>query len=136
MDFPELGPPGQKPIVNSIFDFSDQALAGLRLYLEQNPPAIPITSILGAYNALPVTGETLRPTGRSTRANRVQDGNQDGPSERTRIAFTTEVRCWAPCLHVLANSLLVWRRGDLRGEPADNHRGHHRQTFDTFGSSR
>ena len=45
--FPELTPPGGKPVINSIFDFSDAALGQLRLWLEQNPPAVPITSILG-----------------------------------------------------------------------------------------
>lgn len=37
----------QKPVVNSIFDFSADALGQLRTWLEQNPPAIPVTQILG-----------------------------------------------------------------------------------------
>lgn len=45
--FAVLGPPGVKPVVNSIFDFSAEALAELRLWLEQNPPAIGISNILG-----------------------------------------------------------------------------------------
>ena len=45
--FAQFTPPGKLPKVNSIFDFSDQALAGLRLWLEQNPPAIAVTSIIG-----------------------------------------------------------------------------------------
>src|SRR5207302_674676 len=36
-----------KPRITSIFDFSAEALGQLRLWLEQNPPAVPITSVLG-----------------------------------------------------------------------------------------
>jgi hypothetical protein len=39
--------PGNLPRVTSIFDFSADALAQLRLWLEQNPPVVPITSIIG-----------------------------------------------------------------------------------------
>jgi hypothetical protein len=45
--FADFKAPGQKPLVNSIFDFSNEALGELRLWLEQNPPATPVTSILG-----------------------------------------------------------------------------------------
>lgn len=37
----------KKPPVMSIFDFSADALGELRTWLEQNPPAIPVTQILG-----------------------------------------------------------------------------------------
>jgi hypothetical protein len=45
--FSEFTQPGKKPVVNSIFDFSAEALGEIRLWLEQNPPAVPITSVLG-----------------------------------------------------------------------------------------
>lgn len=37
----------QIPVVRSIFDFSTEALGQLRTWLEQNPPSIPVTQILG-----------------------------------------------------------------------------------------
>ncbi len=66
-DFPVVAPPGQKPIITSIFDFSTDALGQLRLYFEQNPPAIPITSILGftqftASSSTVVTSESTTST--------------------------------------------------------------------------
>lgn len=45
--FTTITSPGGLPKVNSIFDFSADALAQLRLWLEQNPPAIGISNILG-----------------------------------------------------------------------------------------
>lgn len=45
--FAEFEQPGATPKITSIFDFTAEALGQLRLWLEQNPPAIPITSILG-----------------------------------------------------------------------------------------
>jgi len=38
---------GNDPFVQSIFDFSDGALQGLRNYLEQNPPATLLENVLG-----------------------------------------------------------------------------------------
>lgn len=38
---------GQIPVVRSIFDFSAEALGELKTWLEQNPPSLAITSILG-----------------------------------------------------------------------------------------
>lgn len=45
--FAVISPPGKIPVVNSIFDFSADALAEVRLWLEQNPPAIGISNVLG-----------------------------------------------------------------------------------------
>ena len=36
-----------KPLVKNIFDFSAEALGQIRTWLEQNPPAIPVTQIIG-----------------------------------------------------------------------------------------
>lgn len=38
---------GGAPFVTSIFDFSDEALQGIRNYLEINPPALPLANVLG-----------------------------------------------------------------------------------------
>lgn len=46
-DFATLTPPGQLPKIDSIFDVSANFLAQLRLWLEQNPPAIGIKNIIG-----------------------------------------------------------------------------------------
>lgn len=46
-DFAEFGAPGNRPILDDIFQVSDKFLGGLRLWLEMNPPATPIASILG-----------------------------------------------------------------------------------------
>lgn len=35
------------PVVRSIFDFSAEALGELKTWLEQNPPAIPVTQVIG-----------------------------------------------------------------------------------------
>lgn len=50
--------PGGTPKITSIFDFSSDALAQLRLWLEQNPPVVPITSIVGfsQFTAQAATG--------------------------------------------------------------------------------
>jgi hypothetical protein len=37
----------QGPVVRNIFDFSTEALGELRTWLEQNPPAVTISSIIG-----------------------------------------------------------------------------------------
>lgn len=36
-----------KPVVMSIFDFSAEALGELKTWLEQNPPFVPVTQIIG-----------------------------------------------------------------------------------------
>jgi hypothetical protein len=46
-DFPKLKPVGIEPQIRTIFDFTAEALGQLRLWLEMNPPAIPIKQILG-----------------------------------------------------------------------------------------
>jgi hypothetical protein len=46
-DFPSLTPAGPVPKIRSIFDFTDEALQQLRLWLEMHPPAVPINSVLG-----------------------------------------------------------------------------------------
>jgi hypothetical protein len=79
MDFPELKAPGQRPVVNSIFDFSDQALSGLRLYLEQNPPAIPITSILG-FSGFTVKAAAVSASFTATLGTWEADGTHPGPT--------------------------------------------------------
>lgn len=38
---------GAMPVVNSIFDFSAEALGQLRTWLEQNPPSVSIENIIG-----------------------------------------------------------------------------------------
>lgn len=38
---------GATPVVNSIFDFSAEALGELRTWLEQNPPSVSIENIIG-----------------------------------------------------------------------------------------
>jgi hypothetical protein len=46
--FTEVTVPGQKPVVTSLMkDFTAEALEQLRFWLEINPPAIPITQIVG-----------------------------------------------------------------------------------------
>ena len=52
-DFPTLSPPGSKPIISSIFDFTSEALGQLRLWFEQNPPALSISQIVGNTNIIP-----------------------------------------------------------------------------------
>ena len=69
--FPKIGPAGPLPKVNSIFDFSADALAQLRLWLEQNPPAIGISNILGfsqftAEGASPVITQETTTSGTYT----------------------------------------------------------------------
>jgi hypothetical protein len=61
LDFPNLTPTERKPKVDSIFDFSDEALQQLRLWLEMHPPAIPVAQVLGfaAFTALPAP--TIQP---------------------------------------------------------------------------
>lgn len=59
---PELTAPGIDPKITSIFDFSTEALNQLRFYFEQNPPAIPISQLVGfsqlaAQTAAVDTGE-------------------------------------------------------------------------------
>jgi hypothetical protein len=49
-DFPTLTAPGVEPKIHSIFDFSEEALGQLRLWLEMHPPSIPINRILGFTN--------------------------------------------------------------------------------------
>jgi hypothetical protein len=47
---PKSGVPANaslKPVINNIFDFSAEALGEVRTWLEQNPPFIPITQIIG-----------------------------------------------------------------------------------------
>ena len=46
-DFATLTQPGNTPKITSLFDFSAEALEQFRFWLEQNPPNIPITQILG-----------------------------------------------------------------------------------------
>lgn len=55
--FGTLTAPGGTPKITSIFDFSAEALGELRLWLEQNPPAIGISNILGfsQFTAQPAT---------------------------------------------------------------------------------
>ena len=76
--FPELTPPGGKPVVNSIFDFSDSALGQLRLWLEQNPPAVPITSVLG-FSQFTAQANVVE-TEQSTTSTSFTDLTTTGPS--------------------------------------------------------
>jgi hypothetical protein len=46
-DFPTLRAPGGVPKIHSIFDFTAEALGQLRLWLEMNPPSIPVDQVLG-----------------------------------------------------------------------------------------
>lgn len=77
-DFGVFRPPGKDPVVHNIFDFTAEALGQLRLYFEQNPPALPITSILGfqqftAQAADPVSTEE------TTTSTTYDDLATDGP---------------------------------------------------------
>lgn len=46
-DFGTLTAPGNLPLLDNIFQVSDKFLGQLKLHLEQNPPSVPITSVLG-----------------------------------------------------------------------------------------
>jgi microcystin-dependent protein len=58
-------PPNQEflPIVKNIFDLSSEALGQIRAWLEQNPPAIPITQVIGFRNDAVVPTGAVFPFG-------------------------------------------------------------------------
>lgn len=71
LDFPNLKPSERPPKVESIFDFSDEALQQLRLWLEMHPPAIPVGQILGFSAFTALVAPTIQPATAETTASAV-----------------------------------------------------------------
>jgi hypothetical protein len=77
-DFPTLSPPGGTPKITSIFDFSAEALGQLRLWLEQNPPSVPISSVLG-FQQFTAQSATKISTNEATNSTTYTDLATTGP---------------------------------------------------------
>lgn len=77
-DFADFSAPGEKPILDNIFQVSDKFLGQFRLWLEQNPPSIGISNILG-FSQFTAQGATPINTSETTSSTTYTDLTTTGP---------------------------------------------------------
>lgn len=79
--YPIAGPSneGSVPKILTLFDFSAEALGQLRTWLEQNPPAIPVTQIIG-FSQFTVQVATTITASQSTTSATLTDLATPGPT--------------------------------------------------------